>query len=322
MMGLLHRRSVELGLLPVGGAGRARVLMYHGVAEPGCDRRNVRNIGTDVFDRHLGIFRKAFHVVGLEALFRGERHPDKLTVALTFDDGLRNNLSHALPVLERHAIPATFFITGANRCGLRALWSDLLDLSEHHTDRHLQVSGRTWKKNARGRYADPQTAALLRDHIKRCGVWAPKQEINDQLTDLLDGPLQADRLLWELLTDEEIKRCAAHPLVDIGSHGWWHNDMGRIPVEEVREELVQSRAYLHALTGKAPRSLAWPSGSHSEESVQLAGELGFEHQLSVDGTNSQRPGEAPFTLLSRYGVYDFPVRDRWLQALVAAGSHE
>lgn len=294
--------------------------MYHGIGLADCHRVNVRHIAQQVFDHHLSLFKEHFHVVRLADLFAGERHPSKLTVALTFDDGLRNNRSHALPIMEKHGVPATFFITGGPHAGLRILWGDLLDLGERHTDQVLHVSGTTWKKNARGHYAGPDGGLLLRDHIKRRGVWAPKQELYDQLLPLMHGPLQVDKLFWELMTDEELVEFARHPLVDLGSHGWWHNDMGRIPINEVRDELMRSREHLSMITGKNIRCLAWPSGSWSTASAAAASELGLSQQLGVDALAGAK-AQGSTQLLTRYGVYDFPVRDRWLLALIAREAH-
>ena len=312
----LRRASVEWGVMSTGGAGKAQVLMYHGIGDAGCHRVNARHLSRELFERHLQLFTSFFNVVPLLELLNGARDPDKLTVSLTFDDGLRNNLTHALPLLEKYNVPATFFITGANRCGLRLLWGDLLDLGERHVDHALIVSGRSWRKNAQGRYAEGGNGRLLRDHIKQSGVWGPKKELYDQLGALVDGPLQADRLFWELMSDDDLRRLARHPLVTLGSHGWWHNDMGRIPVAEVTSELAQSHDYLTELTGVAPTLLAWPSGSYGDESVRAAGSVGFTQQLAVDAL-ALRPLPMGLTVTPRYGMYDFPVRDRWLRYLVA-----
>jgi peptidoglycan/xylan/chitin deacetylase (PgdA/CDA1 family) len=312
----LRRGSVEWGLLGPGGAGKARVLMYHGIGEAGCHRVNVRHLSTELFERHLKLFTAHFNVVPLQDLLHGARHPDKLTVALTFDDGLRNNRTHALPLLEKYQVPAAFFITGANPCGLRILWGDLLDLGERHTDQDLQVSGRTWRKNEHGRYAEHGNGLLLRDHIKQSGVWGPKQDLYDQLGALVDGPLQADRLFWELMSDDELRRFTQHPFVTLGSHGWWHNDMGRIPPAQVTTELTQSRDYLTEISGAAPSLLAWPSGSYGEESVRIAASVGFTQQLAVDALLLKGLPHG-VSVTPRYGMYDFPVRDRWLRYLIA-----
>ncbi|MCB0792066.1 MAG: polysaccharide deacetylase family protein [Flavobacteriales bacterium] len=311
----IERKLVEWGAIPVGGAGRACVLMYHGVGDPGSDRTNVRHIGSDVFRHHLALFKAHFHVVSLEALFAGERSPDRLTVALTFDDGARNLLTHALPLLEEQEVPASFFVTGANPLGLRILWGDLLDLSEGHTDQDLVIGGERFRKNTLGRYQAEHGGILLRDRIKAAGTFAMKAELYARLEHLIDGPLQRERTLWELLSDRELHDLAAHPLIELGAHGWAHNDMGRIPPEDAESELKNIAAYLSGLTGRPVRSLAWPSGSYSRRNVEDAAALGFVHQLAVDLRHAEDAADP--RIRERYGVYHFPVHDRFLLHLIA-----
>lgn len=178
---LIRRKAVELGLLPMGGAGRARVLMYHGVGDDGCSAISVRHLPRELFRHHLQLYREHFHITSLEDLCAGERHPHKLSVALTFDDGLRNNLTHALPLLEQHAVPATFFITGANPAGLPCLWGDLADLAPRVTDRPVTIAGERFVVNERSRYASTADGILLNDRVKQLGVLAPKRELYEQL---------------------------------------------------------------------------------------------------------------------------------------------
>ena len=313
---LLRRKAVEAGLLGIGGAGKARVLMYHGIGDPGCHKVNIRHIGVDVFERHLQRYRECFHVVPLAAIFDGERHPKKLTVALTFDDGLRNNLTHALPLLEKYATPASFFITGANPLGLPILWGDLLDLSAHvGAEDDVHVDGRGWHLDD-GQYRSQDE--LLRNHIKERGIWAPKQQLYDQLSHQLDGAFQPLRMFWELLSDADIKQMADRPLVTIGSHGWWHNNMGNIPLADAMDEVRNSKTYLEQCIGKPVDSIAWPDGSYSVQLADAVKALGVTQQLAV--SYLQPTDAANPRLIDRYGVYDFPIHPRFLLHSIARGS--
>ena len=307
---------MDAGLLPIGGDGRCRVLMYHGIGEPGCNTVNGRHIGVDLFERQLRLFKDRFHVVPLDRLMAGERDPQRLTIALTFDDGLRNNLTHALPLLEKYHVPATFFITGANLAGLRCLWGDLLDLAEQVTDVPLLIAGERFVRTGGARYASEKDGTLLNHRIKQFGVLGPKRELYAQLGHLLDGPLKERAMFWQLMTDEELRRVAAHPLISIGSHGWWHNEMGRISREEIGDELRKSRAYLEGLTGGAVNLLAWPAGSYSSEARRQADDLGFSRQFAVDLIQPHEAHGLP-AIMPRFGVYDFPVSDRYFLHLIA-----
>jgi len=92
-----------------------RILTYHRVndSHPG-DRLSVP---TDAFARQMDALAGSGHpVVTLDEVgeaLRGRRSLDAGAVALTFDDGFRDNLEHALPVLERHGFKASFFIPTA-----------------------------------------------------------------------------------------------------------------------------------------------------------------------------------------------------------------
>jgi peptidoglycan/xylan/chitin deacetylase (PgdA/CDA1 family) len=69
-------------------------------------------VDVEMFERHCRFFRRHFRVVPLrnivEKLQRGEALTREL--AITFDDGYRDNFEIAAPVLEKLSLPATFFV--------------------------------------------------------------------------------------------------------------------------------------------------------------------------------------------------------------------
>ena len=70
------------------------------------------SIGPALFERYCRFFRRHFHVIPLRD-FVGRlerREPLHRRLAITFDDGYRNNFDHAAPVLEKFGLPATFFV--------------------------------------------------------------------------------------------------------------------------------------------------------------------------------------------------------------------
>jgi peptidoglycan/xylan/chitin deacetylase (PgdA/CDA1 family) len=171
-------------------------------------------------------------------------------------------------------------------------------------------------RNSAGRFASERDGTLLNDRIKQFGYFAPKQELYEQLGHLLDGPLASFATYWELLTDEELRQVARHPQITLGSHGWLHNEMGLLPLNNTIAELQRSSAYLREVGGSMINCLAWPSGSYSYDAVRVAADMGFQHQFAVD----LLPGSPSPMLWPRYGVYDFPVSDRWLLHLIARGA--
>lgn len=114
--GLAHASGYSLR------AARAKhgvhVLMLHGVG--------IGGLPTAALDRALAWLTRHFQVVRLEDLehaLRGEGRLPAHPVVLTFDDGLANNVSEALPVLEAHDVPATFFVCPGLIAAERWLWN-------------------------------------------------------------------------------------------------------------------------------------------------------------------------------------------------------
>jgi peptidoglycan/xylan/chitin deacetylase (PgdA/CDA1 family) len=89
----------------------AVVLLYHSVGGRGVFSDNV--IPEHVFERQMRFLerhRKPVRLTTLiDAVIRG-RDPDPAWVAVTFDDGYRDFVTTALPILERYGVPATIFV--------------------------------------------------------------------------------------------------------------------------------------------------------------------------------------------------------------------
>ncbi len=95
------------------------VLYYHRVGHfrEGAERK--MNVTPDQFRRQMEhLTRRKYAFVTLDEMLAG---PKRKCAAITFDDGYRDLLEHALPVLDELKIPATFFIvTGA--VGAKDAW--------------------------------------------------------------------------------------------------------------------------------------------------------------------------------------------------------
>ena len=100
-----------LGVLDGDGERTLRVLMYHKVNDlwP-----NPTTVPTAVFAEQMEVLGElGYEVVSLEEVrdhyLAGTALPER-AVLITFDDGYRDNLENALPVLRRHGYPAVLFV--------------------------------------------------------------------------------------------------------------------------------------------------------------------------------------------------------------------
>ncbi len=86
------------------------VLLYHRVND---EQRDSVTVGIEQFDQHMAILARDYRVVSIEDVIRGtvRRDGSRPLIAVTFDDGYRDNHDHAAAILLRHGLPAAFFVS-------------------------------------------------------------------------------------------------------------------------------------------------------------------------------------------------------------------
>jgi peptidoglycan/xylan/chitin deacetylase (PgdA/CDA1 family) len=100
----LHRLGLGRLLAP-----RITVLLFHRVND---DVRDNLTVGIEQFERQMTLLARHCELMTIEQVLATSTVPrsSKPLVAVTFDDGYRDNFQHAAPILRRHGIPAAFFV--------------------------------------------------------------------------------------------------------------------------------------------------------------------------------------------------------------------
>jgi len=63
------------------------------------------------FKANIHFLKRSINVISLEDFFSGNLSSKKINVVITFDDGYKSWVTHALPVLKELSLPAIFFVT-------------------------------------------------------------------------------------------------------------------------------------------------------------------------------------------------------------------
>lgn len=63
------------------------------------------------FERNLNFLKSKTNVVSFDNFMAGRLSYTKVNVVITFDDGFKSWITHAVPILQRFGLPATFFIS-------------------------------------------------------------------------------------------------------------------------------------------------------------------------------------------------------------------
>lgn len=254
-----------------------RIVVYHGVVPPPVRRIHARFVSTEQLEAHLSYFCKRFQVVSLAQALLGEYDRGRMAVAVTFDDGYRNNLVHALPLLLRHRVPATVFVTAPRAVGQDILWPDLLDIAAATVSDPIMVEGRRYGKGRKGEYVDA-SGQRLKLHCKQRGPTFIQAMVEAfQGAGFRDDP--AWQAYWQLLDAAELHLLSQADGIAIGGHGTLHSNLDRLPVEAAVEDVQTGIRWLEAATGNSVDAFAYPDGAYSPALVEALSRLGLRWQL-------------------------------------------
>lgn len=284
----------------------AAILMYHrviadeplvsGAIEPGMVVRR------ETFAKHLEWLEECFSVMPLsevvDRLIDGKPLPRR-ACAITFDDGWKDNLDHALPELARRSLPATVFVV-TDRVGTTgAFWPD--EVYRGMSGRSPEAQGNLLRQLGIETGGDPRHAVI--GHLK--GL--PASELDAALAELcIHGGLEAPDAR-ELLDWEELARLKRSGF-DVESHAATHAILPRLSPAEADAELRRSRdALLERGFGEA-RLVAYPSGAYDAAIKEAAARVGYRAALATR-QRIARAGGDPMEI-PRLGVHDDVTRAR------------
>ena len=118
------RRAERLDLMSQRGESPCMVAFYHRVADT---HANDWSMTRRQFQRHLDYFQRRFEPVSLSEVQRRvkESYSKNPTITITFDDGYRDNVDFALPLLIERKIPCTYFVSTAHILDQKPFGHDL-----------------------------------------------------------------------------------------------------------------------------------------------------------------------------------------------------
>jgi len=252
----------------------------------------------------------------LDALAAGRKLPPR-AVALTFDDGYRDNATVAAPMLAAMGLPATFFLVPGFLSGeVDAWWERLAWLFAHATvDQVDWAGGRHVLTTPGQRRAAATTIAEQVKGVDRNERAALIDELRGRLTP--DGP-PAGRVFMNW---EEARGLARHG-VDAQSHTCTHPILSRENTLSQSDELIRSRRELEQSLGHTVDVLAYPNGSrrdYDQETLRLTAEAGYAFALTTRpawGTPHDPRLEIPRLVLDP-AIEDLRLLKRTVQAALA-----
>lgn len=233
----------------------ARVLMYHGISS------GERNAFVD----QMTYLKRHFQVISLEAMIAkvssGEAD-EHASIALTFDDGLRNNHEVVYPVLSSLDLSATFFVCPGLIDSGNWLWN-------HEARQRLESMAAGTRSELAGHAGAPahETEAIV-EWMKTLDINC-RREVENFIRAASQNfaPSKTQHEQFDVMDWSEVRSMNPR-LITIGSHTLSHPVLPTLEREDIEKEVGESRTILENRLGQPTHYFCYPNGGHDSRVVE------------------------------------------------------
>jgi peptidoglycan/xylan/chitin deacetylase (PgdA/CDA1 family) len=232
------------------------------------------------------------------------------SILITFDDGLREQVEVANPILNEMGVPSIFFINPINIAEEK-----ISNVHQVHLLRSFLTSREILeaiKKNGETIVPSPQENKLAMDHYF---YDHHEDAILKYILNFKIEPKSRDRIingLFEnIFSTEEISDFHSQLYMTsemlrnldskgaLGSHTYSHQPLGLLDSESLFKEFAKSEEFFKSLAIHPPKAISYPYGSRescSKEVIDLAGKFGFSFGFTMERAGNPGIIEKPLQL--------------------------
>jgi peptidoglycan/xylan/chitin deacetylase (PgdA/CDA1 family) len=270
--------------------------------------------------------RRRIDVISLDEMHRRFIQGDfrRPFVCITFDDGYKDLVHWAYPLLEKYELPFALYIPTSFPDRLGELWWVALEAVVARNDRiGMVIDGKQRFFECASAKEKRALYDTLYSHLRSMKT---EDEVRRTVRDLCATySIDIASFCRDLcMSWEEIVELAADPLVTIGAHTVNHPMLKKVPNDSmVRAEMEMSRAVLEAALGKRPEHLAYPVGdptSAGPREFRIAAELGFKTAVTTRPGVLFKAHRDHLTALPRISVNGEFQQQRYLEVLMSGAA--
>lgn len=294
------RRAASLG--PQQGL----VLNLHSVSPV---RRSLSGpISPETFDELLVWLKRHFRMVSLGEIAPGSRGDERPFAVLSFDDGYRDFLDYAMPLLERHRVRANLnIVPSCVESGLPP-WNvfllDLLATVPSEKLRAIRLPGFSVPTPGPGHDARVRFSVALSRFLKLRSRTEREPLLDELLSQL--GERDAS-FATPMLSSGDLAEVAGRH--EVGLHSWAHDSMEFESDDFFTEDVDRCLAWSTRNLPQRPTVYAFPNGSHRQSEIEIALSKGMRAVLLVEDQPAN-VGAAVHPRVTVYGSDAIEVRTR------------
>lgn len=264
-------------------------------------------IKSETFENQLRYFKNNFTSVRLNDYQPNKSgNNEKPKVSITFDDGYKDNIEVAMPLLLKYKLDSTFFICCSILTNDKEFWWDIIiNAFSETTASELDLENFPVKlKLNKFKITVFNKKKLCQSVLNELWKISDIDAIYDTAY-YIEDRLLGYRQKIPKINEHDIKELYRNGF-EIAAHSLTHPNMNIIPAEQQALELKKSKNILEDIIGDNVFGFAYPAGHESEELIQQVRASGYKYAVGTrKGVNRNY---SPFSI-ERFGVAESSVSD-------------
>ena len=275
--------SSIINLLSSPWQGRGAILMYHRIL-PDERMKEDLNLGLAVsssnFLRQMEVLKSKYKICSInEFVDNLKKNIKEFMIAVTFDDGYKDNFTFALPILEKYKVPASIYITTKFlKENVNMWWFELGEVIQNNSKLNFVYQKKVFNFNIQNYKQKLSSYSKLTEIFLKLNL----QEQNEAL-EIITNSKERKNYAKICLNSEEVRILDRHPLITIGTHGHNHLNYKILTDEEVRFDVTKSLEILESLLNHKIKHFCYPYGKKEqagEREYSIIKNLNFNSALT------------------------------------------
>ena len=277
--------------------------MYHRFDEAGQGNR----VSAKAFERQILKLKQEFNILPLTYIYDCKKNNKKVpdnAIVITIDDGYHDFYTHAYPVLKKHGVPATIYVTSDFIDKKIWLWPDVISYLLDNTkkeilkikfdgkDMEYKISSREsvheiWRMLAN--YCISLTDDKRREFIEYL-MREPEVDISREPTDDFCS------MSWK-----ELREISDNG-VEIGAHTRTHPILSKVAKDRLKDEISGCKRLIEDNINKPVEHFCYPNGQPSDISEDVKNMVKESGYYSAAAAYHDRHGWEDLYEIRRHGV--------------------
>jgi peptidoglycan/xylan/chitin deacetylase (PgdA/CDA1 family) len=236
-----------------------RILMLHGIGSA--------ESPAGAFRAQLSFLKRFFRIVPLEQIWTSSAadRDARPKLALTFDDGLRNNFSTAYPILKEFSAPATFFVCPGLIDSGRWLWN-------HECRARLawmpEEERRRFGESLEVRSVEIEAIIQRLKSTPNVDRVEIEQRLRKATPNFVATEQQSQQ--FDIMSWKELK-AIDDGLITIGGHSTNHEILPQLDSYQLEREVADCKTWLERELGRPVKHFCYPDGAYNAQVLACVG---------------------------------------------------